>query len=158
MYCNKCGKEIEYGTICDECAFEEFKKTRQAPQPVVVEPQQAEWKPSSQNRMYGFGKALAGTIIGFIGIIISYIACIVSAIAPDLGMGVIFVAVACIVLPLIFGISSIKTFKKRARTNCAKPIATLVLGITSLSMLPASVIYTFVAFIISAITNSVYYY
>ena len=65
MYCNKCGKEIEYGTICDECAFEEFKKTRQAPQPVVVEPQQAEWKPSSQNRMYGFGKALAGTIIGF---------------------------------------------------------------------------------------------
>ncbi len=160
MYCNKCGKQIDSGVMCTDCLISELatsmaKETTvkeepekvaeqpiyQAPvyqpvedsfsqQTITEEPVVTSTLPQPGNRMFGFGKALASTIIGFIGFIWGYLWFVMSAVEE---MGEASLVLAILLAPMVavslaFGIKSIKTFMARKAT-CAKPIPTLILGI-----------------------------
>ena len=155
MFCRKCGKQIAEGTMCDDCARAEFyaQQPQQPPQqpnysqPNYSQPNysqpyaqpQAQPKPQytrepdPQNKMYGFGKALTGTILAFVSIIIPYLSLGVMFDSPELGIVLMLMALPCAIIGLVFGIGSIKTFMRR-KNGCAKPIATLILGIAALSL------------------------
>ena len=129
MYCKDCGTEIVDG-VCPACA------SAQEIAPVVEEKQ-------PNPRMLGFGKALAGTIIGYVGLI--YVAYVMAygliglsamiAIGTPAVLGLVGYAIAMIpalvmsILCIVYGIRSIKIFRQ---TKERKPIATLVLGINNL--------------------------
>lgn len=86
--------------------------------------------PEPNNRMFGFGKALASTIVGFIGFIWGYVWFFMSLLD---GTGEVSLVLAVLLAPMVavsmaFGIKSIKTFMAR-KTTCVKPIPTLILGI-----------------------------
>ncbi len=151
MYCNKCGKQIESGIVCPECAIAEYEETHfgkksteelnptyDASTAYYVEP---------HNRMYGFKLALAGQILAVVGIFVSYFAIIANLISSGTGFVFALVSVVFVVLPMIMGIYSIQTFKERKHLR-KKPIATLVLGISTLTTLPISAIYTLIAFVL----------
>ncbi len=109
-------------------------------------------------RMLGFKKALAGTIIGYVGFIIVVIVYFFAAMGASAGMYdtevfigaaafgslLIVPAVVGTILPLVFGINSIKTFRK---ATGPKPIATLILGINSVYFAGMSVIFLMFSFI-----------
>ncbi len=143
MYCNKCGKEIESGTVCNECLAKET---------VTIDPdyimESMNKMPEPDNRMFGFGKALAATILSWVAFFVTYFALIFSMVAYEIGnaTGMVFLVLALppLLISLAFSISSIKTFNARKAT-CAKPIATLVLGIIGL----ATTIFSLVLFNIS---------
>ena len=83
MFCNNCGKKIESGIFCQECALIESQKTAKeevALAEIEVEPK-TESEPTKEeetvetasdpivqtdpgSRMVGFGKALASTLLG----------------------------------------------------------------------------------------------
>ncbi len=152
MYCSNCGKFIDYkAKLCKEC--EAALNSAQVPPyadvppytppnadtsgqgaysdqqgyyPPTVDPYFYCTEPEPYNRMFGFGKALASTIMGVIGFVFVYIALI----AASFGAGFLMTAVSLgVSIPaLVFGIQSIKCFVRRKAT-CAKNIPTLVLGI-----------------------------
>ena len=184
MYCKKCGRYIESGSICSDCAAEEYGYVApdQLPQynaqaqynaeaqynaqyqynPEAQYNAQAQYNPQPQqkaytsnlpepnNRMYGFGKALTSTILGIVGFLWVYISIILGAIEGDAVVLAVLaiVALPLIIIPLIFGISSIKVFTSR-KSTCAKPIATLILGITGLSFAAISAFIDFCMLIVS---------
>lgn len=162
MYCNKCGKEIENGVLCEECAVIEMpcaEASDEAPvkEAEVTDPvetiafsckQNTNPLPEPQNRMFGFGKALASTILSIVGFIFVYIAMILSLVEPGAGLPLIFLSMPLLIIPLIFGILSIKVFMERKAT-CAKPIPTLILGIVGLSTAVFAAFFQFLAFLIS---------
>lgn len=89
--------------------------------------------PDPNNAMYGFGKALASTIMSTFGFIFAYVFFAVTMVMGESGIFVSMIFVLpLIIVPMIFGISSIKVFNARKAT-CAKPIATLILGIVGLA-------------------------
>lgn len=158
MYCKRCGKEIRSGTICAGCAAEQFDQHQKIPEFTYAEGHYPYYsEPDPTKRMYGFGKALAGMILGMIGFFMSYIACIIADLGSDATGIIIIMTFPFIILPLMFGISSIKTFKRRSRARCAKPIPTLILGIASLSTIPGTVVYILLAFLVNFVTSSFYY-
>lgn len=107
-------------------------------------------QPDPLNRMFGFGKALAATILGFIGFITSYVgimmlvemAQITGYYSYDMTSGVValLMALPCFIIALILGIQSISCFKKRKDT-CAKNIPTLVLGIVGVALAGLTALY-----------------
>ena len=145
MYCNKCGKYISQGTKCDDCARAEYyaSQAQQAQQPSYNYANGNPYarpnyncEPEPKNRMYGFGKALTSTILGFVGFIWSYIAFGEATNYwgdEELALVLILMGLPFIIIPLIFGIQSIKVFTRRKNLS-AKPIATLILGISGLVM------------------------
>jgi hypothetical protein len=144
MYCKKCGKYIDYeADVCNECkeaenAQEEVKdENAYNPFEETVAPAPAD----AGNRMYGFGKALASNIIGFFNMFLMAFGIALAAVYPPLGIVILLASVAGFVISLIFAIKSIKAFVKRCREKCAKPIATLVLGISGLEAVFAQTIY-----------------
>jgi hypothetical protein len=66
----------------------------------------------------------------------------------EAGLVLSFIALPLIIIPIIFGIVSIKTFTAR-KINCAKPIPTLVLGIVGLSSGALAAFFDFLTFCIS---------
>lgn len=173
MYCYKCGKYIDSGSICSDCAAQEngYATPNQQPQqpqynapqysapqysapqytapqyaaPTAAPRQYVSNLPEPNNKMYGFGKALTSTILGFIGLMWVYISMVIITTEisyansyydyESAGIALIVLmlcALPLIIIPLIQGISSIKVFTSRKDT-CAKPIATLILGISGLS-------------------------
>ena len=96
--------------------------------------------------MDGFGRALASAILGTVASILMlvgfYIVLFALEFAVDdagkLGLATlewsfILISVAPIVLSIVFGIKSIKTFSINKKEGKAKPIATLILGIAGLA-------------------------
>ena len=162
MYCNKCGKEIENGVLCEECAVIEMPcaeasdeapvKEAEVTDPVKTIPFACEQNtnpfPEPQNRMFGFGKALTSTILSIVGFIFVYIAMILSMVERGAGLPLIFLSMPLLIIPLIFGILSIKVFMER-KSTCAKPIPTLILGIVGLSTAAFAAFFQFLAFLIS---------
>ena len=159
MYCNRCGKEIESGNICDACAAAAYRASMAESNAKANEDstekinfsyinQESIDMPEPENRMYGFGKALVSTILSSVGFIFAYIALLFSAVVPETGLAMSFLALPLIIIPFIFGIKSINLFKSRKAT-CAKPIATLILGIVGLSTAAMTAFFNFIAFIIA---------
>lgn len=103
----------------------------------------------ADNKMFGFGKALTSTLLGFFGFIFSIICFASSAVGGGI-IGFIFfypAALTMAIISLIFGIKSISTFKARGRACCAKPIATLILGIVGVVLASLAFLYIFLGFI-----------
>ena len=121
MYCNKCGREILYGTMCNSCAR---INSYQPLHPLSYD---------TGSRMAGFGKALVSTILSTIGFIIIYITFFFSALGESGAAFVgIFMSTPLIIIPMIFSIKSIKLFNRCKRDGMVKPIPTLILGINGL--------------------------
>ena len=91
-------------------------------------------EPEPQNRMFGFGKALASTILGFFSYFFSVLSMALLAEELSLAAGgiILLIAIGLTATSFIFGLQSIKCFQKRKAT-CAKPIAALILGIVGIS-------------------------
>ena len=182
MYCRNCGKQIECGELCNECAQSpEANNNSQYQQQYGYQQQQYGYQqqyayqqnnygnsyyqntlPDPQNRMYGFGKALTGTILGAFGCIWVYL--LFSIAIEELEYGyydaelilgcwiLSFFALPFIVISLVFGIMSITTFVSRSKANCVKPIATLILGIGGVSFASNTLIIAFFLFLSTAST------
>ena len=170
MFCNKCGKQIEKGTLCNECLVAELVSEEPAKVEAVVQesekvvpaqesvatdagidaagnftffneqssasvntPEHADTSIKSSWIMYGFGRALASTIMSVIGYFFVYIGLYACIEVPEAGLVFSIFALPLIIVPLILGILSIKAFKSR-RYAYAKPIPTLVLGIVGTSI------------------------
>lgn len=131
MYCSKCGKQIDYhAMVCNECKAAEAGYTGgyyTAPTDTPVTPV----APVQSTRMVGFGKALAGAILGFIGMYFAVFAITFAVLSPVAGVVLNIIALALGILSLVFGVQSIKTFKVLKNGPGGSPIATLVLGIVS---------------------------
>lgn len=158
MYCNKCGKEIEQGTLCPQCeaASVQQEPVQEQPQVPYTPAPTYTYAPPKQNKMFGFGKALAGTIISIVGFIFSLIGYFIvmaeATISGDVGVGLVFLLMSLplVILPIIFGISSIKAFTLKKRYGI-KLIPTLILGIVGLATAAFSAIYVLLGLLICAI-------
>lgn len=92
------------------------------------------------NRMDGFGRALASTIVGTFAYIFGLVAYVIALAALEItdsgavgGSIVCFLlAIAPAIIALINGIRSVKLFNERRKEGAKKPIATLVLGIVGI--------------------------
>ena len=161
MYCTKCGKWISYdATVCNECKAAEAAQNAANNDSLnhVFASSPYGAPADSQNRMFGFGKALTSTILGFVGFIVACIA-MVAGIADTTTAVILFImGTGMAVVSLIFGIQSIFTFKRRSAEGCAKPIATLVLGIVGLSLAALAMIYLLLSLItITTFSGASYY-
>ncbi len=172
MYCTRCGKQIDYDAIvCNECLEKEKlekdsqieteapkaeQEYREVPryQYNVPEEEAEALSDTSNPRMFGFGKALTSTILGFVGWIVSYIALIVCAVAISeddaiaAGLVLNLLASGLSVPSLILGIKSVIGFKSRASRGAVKPIPSLILGIVGLSFSALALFFVFISLVI----------
>ncbi len=168
MYCTKCGKEIESGSICTACAVNPPVNpippvNQQPPQYQYQqnysqhgysgnnpEPQQPLYsnQPDPRNRMYGFGKALTSTIMSNIGLSVAYLALgfVATEYHAFLGFMFFLFALPLTVIPFILGLQSIKTFNRR-KAPCVRPVATLVLGIVGVAISAFALFFELFAFL-----------
>ena len=149
MYCNKCGKEIESGNLCAECAAPKVT-VNEVKEEYFFADEYVKIPSDSNNRMYGFGKALTSTILSFFGFIFAYVALICSTWASETALVFVFLALPLLIIPIVFGGVSIKAFVSRKNSGCVKPVPTLVLGIVGLSIGCFSMIFEIIAFFIAA--------
>ena len=150
MYCPKCGKWIDYqADVCNECkAAGNYQPNyephpnyqQQAPYGFYQQPQAfnapVSTEPDPTNRSYGIGKAVVSLVFGIISIFCSMYAWACSLVlyygTGGAALVLFLISLPFTIIGLIFGISSIKCFKRRKAT-CAKNIPTLVLGIVGLA-------------------------
>lgn len=86
--------------------------------------------PAGNPRMFGFGKALASTILSFVAYIFSAITMGVATVEFSGATVVLLMMTLGMAIPaLVMGVQSIKTFTRAGSLNLPRPIATLVLGI-----------------------------
>ena len=174
MYCNYCGKFIEGESgVCADCqaaragsqggqegqngyAPHGYTPYGSAPYgemppqgyyPPQPDPYYYSTEPEPHNRMFGFGKALASTVMSFVGFVFAYITLILAMFSREAGLILLVVTLGLLVTSLVFGIGSIACFNKR-RKACAKNIPTLVLGINGVATAAFGSIYAFVAMIL----------
>lgn len=176
MYCTKCGKQIDYDAIvCNECLEKErlenlsgdtneFREEELKSEPEYREVPKYQYdmteeaapaqSGTSNPRMFGFGRALTSTILGFIGWIFSYIALIVCAVAISeedaIAAGIVLnlFATGLSVPSLILGIKSVIGFKSRVSKGAVKPIPSLILGIVGLSFSALALFFVFISLVI----------
>ena len=165
MYCNRCGKEIDYeNNLCLECTAELAVKAKMEqkaeedvhiatpvtnPTPVAQPAPQPQPTSVPNTRGEGRGRAISSVILASclpvtggisLGMIISDI----------IGVGIFFalVAVAMGVVAIINGALSIKTFKEVKNAGYPLPVATLVLGIVGMAVAIISIFVCYVYFIL----------
>ena len=156
MYCSKCGKQIDYeSTVCAECVAKMANKAGEsAPSadvaPVVAAAPEvthviAASAPQANTRMLGFGKALASTILSFASIFLVIFSLVsIATFLFGLGIFLLLASIAAIVISIIFGIKSIKTFIVAKKAGTGTPVATLVLGINGLVTAAFSALYVII--------------
>ncbi len=107
-------------------------------------------QPTTGNpRMNGFGKALASTILSYFGLCFSIAAIEVTAFEmPGAAVIVLMMALGMSIPSLVMGIKSIKTFTNAPKQGLPRPIATLVLGITGLSLAAIALFFCFICLIL----------
>ena len=99
-------------------------------------------------RMNGFGKALASTILSFFGYCFALAAVEVAAFEmPGAAVIVLMMALGMSIPALVMGIKSIKTFTNAPKMGLPRPIATLILGISGVSMAALALLLGFIALI-----------
>lgn len=166
MYCTKCGKPIESGNICNECAANAQTPNTQPAAPVYTQPapsyqqpvyqqpvyQQPVYQqpavassgiPEPNNTMYGFGKALTSAILSVLAFIFIMYSRNNIFYSPVMAILLFFAAIPLSIIGIIFGISGIKTFTSR-KDAPAKPIPALILGISGLSFGAISALFCFI--------------
>ena len=149
MFCNQCGKPIESGTICPECAQAQAQAQQNAYnayQASYANQYSYQQPQNNGNRMLGFGKALTSTILSFIGFIFTVMALAYSAITLGSGVALFMLSLPMVIISFIFGISSISTFRRAT----PKPIATLILGINGLVWSSFGLFYEFLILMVFA--------
>ena len=106
-------------------------------------------QPTTGNpRMNGFGKALASTILSFFGYCFALAAIEVAAFEmPGAAVIVLMMALGMSIPSLVMGIKSIKTFTNAPKQGLPRPIATLILGISGVSMAALALLLGFIALI-----------
>ena len=139
MYCSNCGKPIESGTKCYDCL-----KATYNPTPKKYIRPKYNFEPDPDNAMYGFFKALVSTILAVMAGVWTYIVAdhissstveqygkVYVMLDPNSTFISLLVPIPFIIVSIIFGIISIRTFARR-RVTCEKPVVTLVLGIVGI--------------------------
>ena len=112
--------------------------------------------------MYGFGKALSSTILSFVAYIfaiMTYIIGLTAAIAADREMIVTVVVLFLLgfgpaIIALGQGVLSIRCFRSRGPAD-AKPIATLILGISGVSLAAFSLFFETLSMLILFATMNI---
>ena len=148
MYCRKCGKQIENGTICQACVDAE---TLFQPIPAPVETKK------QGSKTLGLSKAIVASAISFVAYCLILLALSAAAEISSIQEGTsatdpayLEVLCACalfacvlsslLTIPaVILGIQSVLTFSKQAKAGNIKPVATFVLGIVALALAGTSV-------------------
>ena len=136
MYCKYCGKPTDnQDGVCQDCLIGKQKQEDnffdEPPTNINYANQQS---PEEINKRFGFGPALASTILGSIGYVVAIIILETLAIFIEYHedfSSLIAVSILCLamgVVSLILGIKSIQRFKT-AKNKGVKPIPTLILGI-----------------------------
>lgn len=139
MYCTRCGKQIDYdATVCNECAAREAAENAAKNSTVtnIFEEQggfgvahSAPIAPTGENtRMRGFGAALTGVILSFVGLIF----CMLGGVDEE-AFGLIIIGIGMLIASMILGAISLGRFFSTKREGKPVPIATLVMGIASLA-------------------------
>ncbi|MDE7405387.1 MAG: hypothetical protein K2M89_00740 [Clostridiales bacterium] len=138
MYCVKCGKQTNGDeTLCQDCKAAE--KTVDTVKPVPSDPNQP------NTSMLSFGKALASTIMGFGAFILSNVLN-----SGGWGMKLIsmifmvIIDVAVIVLSIVFGSLSIRTYSTFKSGGNKKPIPAFILGIIGVILAGIATVITLV--------------
>ena len=138
MYCTRCGKEIDYNaTVCNECLAKEAAEKaakESAATNIFDEPDgfstayTAPAASGENTRMRGFGAALTGVILSFVGLMF----CLLGS-EDESVFGLIIVGMGMLIASMILGGISIGKFVSTKREGLPVPIATLVMGIAALS-------------------------
>ena len=140
MFCSYCGKQTDYeGKLCKECeaAFQNAQSGDntaygdQGYYPPEFDRYFYTSEPEPYNVMFGFGKALASTVMGTVGFVFVYIALGLALFSGGAGFLLTAVVLGLSIPALVFGIQSVKCFMRRKAT-CAKNIPALVLGINGI--------------------------
>lgn len=163
MFCNRCGKKIESGTLCSECiAIEAMGEGANAKANSVssfhlsTEAQAIRQEYYSQTEepgkgvMAGFGLGLSAAILGFVGIIFTYVSFLLCAISEtgEAGLVLSFLSLPLCILPFVFGLKSIGRFR-RTQAPDRKPIPGFVCGIVGLSESVFAMLFAFLTFVVS---------
>ncbi len=172
MFCTQCGRQIENGTICEDCAKKQelmgnttFVSEAKDGVTVTATTPPTPVAPAG-NKKAGLKKAIIGAVIAFVAlIIVSFGTGLLTGAMELAAFGDIsieeydimfsismtisvFGLIAC-VPAIILGISSIKTFIKEKRETNVKPIATLIVGIFSIVWVAVSVFTFFITLLLS---------
>lgn len=156
MYCNKCGKFIEYeGFICKECQQKEqpateLEKPENNQQPEQVQVAVVQPAVSQPNPMLlGFKKALVSAILPEIALVVAIIGIEMLILnigfmigSPELfsvpliflGCVILLGAFAMFVVAVVLGIQSINVAKRAVAEGKRRPIPTFILGIVGTAM------------------------
>ncbi len=153
MYCKYCGKPTDNPeAICEDCAKQLTNTDNDNQQKSTVEN-----KESKYTRMYGFGLGLASVILSVVDLIILSTMMVfywvpISKVGFYVGLA-IFIIIG--ILSMVFGFISIGKFKEARSNNGKKPLATLILGISGVSL---SVLSFFLAVLIPVYFKALEYF
>ena len=142
MYCNKCGKYIDYdATVCNECKAQEEAERKQREQKFEDRlKDELRFRPAgSYSRMYGFIPALVAAILGHVAFSLSMASFGAFVRADSIRIWHVlliysfltFPGFACGVFGLRFGINGLKLVQ-RSKENGVTPIAPMVLDIVGI--------------------------
>lgn len=168
MYCTKCGKWTgDNATLCKDCqaAADMAAATARAAQeaPPFTGDLNALLRSGAiapadpENKMFGFGRALASTIVGTIGFIVSYMAMIIGIFNEETGIALVIIGAVLGMIALVDGVVSIAIFRARCALKCSKPVATLVLGIVGLVSAALALLFAILGAVIVASGASIFY-
>ena len=150
MYCKNCGRELRPDTIfCSACGHQVQEIHQYTPANTVPEYTDEE---KSRDRRRGLGKAIVGTVFSLVSVFLLVFGCMFYAIGLEYydedvifaGLFFMMTALPLSIISIVFGAKSIGAFKRNGREGKARPIATLILGIESLS---SGIIMTFMNFV-----------
>ena len=149
-YCTKCGRMTDGSSeLCENCRNEEliFGDETATATEVTVD----DYK-KKVGRMDGFGKALTSAILGNVAnsILGSGLGLTTGSSDASFLVFSFVMALAPMIIAIIFGIKSIKTFVRNKKMGLAKPIATLILGIVGLASAVLEILLFFVLIIFIA--------
>ena len=163
MFCNRCGKKIESGSLCSECiAIESMNGqsnvktnnfaafTSSAETQAIRQEYYSQTEEPGKGVMAGFGLGLTAAILGFVGFIFSYVSFLLCAImeTPEAGIVLSVLALPLCILPFIFGLKSIGRFR-RAKAPDRKPIPGFICGIVGLSEGAFSMLFVLLTLLVS---------
>lgn len=169
MYCKNCGKKIEYdANVCYECQRDEILfgqsvnavETHKNTEPCSIKEEKIDT---------GIGKAIAGVILGGMGLFSSWFAFMFAMVASmssgffgdiyavERVLAIVFAIIGIVpsIIGIVFGLKSIRRFIKIKNESDERPVATLVLGIVGTATGGFGTFFSFLSLIVSMITMAI---